>query len=249
MRNLSFRWKLIISQRTTPTCSGFIYIPRSQQSMQPVAMDEINSGFLAPISLNNKGAELLSQGKIQESQVMFKTALARLKAITSALQKHPTRNTRTEKVDFHYLTPMPMQVDSEAFIFKRPIKVMETKGLVTCDVVVLDISCAVMFNINLTFHAQALEESQHNTKAIMAWMVALKLRRFRRNATTLFDLGLLNNIAQLYVEKIAYGRAMHYFAKVANILIHQDSSELDAVELDGFMRGVLWRPPTCAHVA
>jgi hypothetical protein len=220
--------------------------------MQHVAMNAIKPGFLAPtIRLNNMGAELLLQGKIQESQVLFKTALQRLKAITIELQNCPVRNTKSVKVDFKYLTPMPMQVDLEAFVFKRPIQmIMEKKELETYSVVVFDISCAVMFNMTLAFHAQGLKESRHLSKAITGYVVALKLRRFRRNATTkLIDLGLLNNIAQLLVEKIAYGRAMFYFAKMANLLIHQDNSELNAVELEGFMRGVLWRPPTCAHVA
>ncbi|KAI2489737.1 hypothetical protein MHU86_24845 [Fragilaria crotonensis] len=209
-------------------------------------MDAFSSVFLVPISLNNMGAEFLSQGKIQESQVIFQMALQRLKAITIALQKHPVRNTKSMKVDFHYLTRMPMQVDSETFIFKRPIQLMETKEVETYSVVILDVSCAVMFNLTLSFHAQGLNESQRLSKAIMGYMVALKLRRFRRNA---FDLGLLNNIAQLHVEKISYGGAIHYFSKVANLLNRHDNSELDAVELDGFMSGVLWRPPTCAGVA
>ena len=211
-----------------------------------------NAGYLLPIRLNNKGAELLSQGKLLESRVLFIKALTCTKIITIALQKHPPRITKPVRMEYHFLTTIPTCIDSEAFMFKRPIQILEKKELEHCKAMAGDIASAVIFNVSLGFHCQGLQESQHLTKAINGYEIALNLRKHKKRAVSkLFDLGLLNNIAEVHLERSAYESAVPYFANMAYLLKQQDNVELlvDQAELDGFTTGAIWRVPMCAHVA
>ena len=209
-----------------------------------------NLGYLVPIRINNKGAELLSLGKIQESRVLFVRALKFTKMITIALQKFPPRSCRCERLEYHFLTPMPTELDSEAFMFKRPIQMLERMELEDCKALAGDIASAIIFNVSLGFHTQGLKDSPHLQTALNGYEIALGLRKRRKlSASKLLDLGLLNNIAEVHLEKSAYESAVPYFANVAYLLKHQDNTDLDEDDLDGFTTGALWRVPTCAGVA
>ncbi|KAI2509047.1 hypothetical protein MHU86_5295 [Fragilaria crotonensis] len=116
-----------------------------------------NSGYLVPIRINNKGAELLSQGKIQESRLLLVRALKFTKMITIALQKFPPRSTKCVRLEYHFLTPIPTEIDSEAFMFKRPIQMLEKMELEDCKALAGDIASAIIFNVSLGFHIQALK--------------------------------------------------------------------------------------------
>ena len=208
------------------------------------------SGYVLPIRLNNKGAELLSQGKIHESRVLFIKALSYTKIATVAFQKHPPRVKTSVRLEYHFLTPMSIEIDSEAFVFKRPVQMLEKKELEDCKAMAGDIASAIVFNVSLGFHFQGLQESQYLTKAMDGYKIALDLRKHRnRTVSKLLDLGLLNNIAEVHLERCAYESAAPYFANIAYVLKEQDNDELDKAELDGFTAGALWRVPMCAHVA
>lgn len=209
-----------------------------------------SSGYLVPIRINNKGAELLSQGKIQESRMLLIRALKFTKMITVALQKRPPRRTKSTTLEYHFLTPMPTEIDSEAFMFKRPVQILEKMELEDCKAMAGDIASAIIFNVSLGFHSQGLRDSQHLKKALSGYEIALDLRKQRRRSVSkLLDLGLLNNIAEVHLERSAYESAVPYFANMAYLLKHQDNSDLGEDELDGFTTGALWGVPTCAGVA
>ena len=218
--------------------------------IQAVPMSSNNPNFLLPVRLNNMGAELLSQGKIQESQVHFIKALHYMKVIGITLRDKHQRNHKSMSYDFHFLSPMPMDVDAESFVFKRPIQMKERKELEKIDDIVADVTCSIVFNMTLGVHAQGIKKSKLLTKAVKGYSVALDLRKRRERASSrLLDLGLLNNIAQVHLEMVAYTRAIPYVIKVASLLLHHENSELDAADLDGFISVALWRAPMCAQVA
>ncbi len=209
-----------------------------------------SSGYLVPIRINNKGAELLSQGNIQESRVLLIRALKYTKMITVALQKHPPRKTKVVTLEYHFLAPMPTEIDSETFMFKRPVQLLEKMELEDCKAMAGDIASAIIFNVSLGFHSQGLRDSQHLKKALSGYEIALDLRKQRRRSVSkLLDLGLLNNIAEVHLERSAYESAVPYFANMAYLLKHQDNTDLGVDELDGFTMGALWGVPTCAGVA
>ena len=104
--------------------------------------------------------------------------------------------------------------------------------------------------MTLGFHARGIKESKHLAKALKGYSVALDLRKRRRQTSSrLLDLALLNNIAQVHLETVAYESATPYLAEMAYLLIRSEYSELDAVDFDELMRGALWRAPMCAQVA
>jgi hypothetical protein len=209
-----------------------------------------SSGYLVPIRINNKGAELLSQGKIQESRVLLIRALKYTKMITVALQKRAPRRTKLVTLEYHFLTPMLTEIDSEAFMFKRPVQILEKMELEDCKAMAGDIASAIIFNVSLGFHSQGLRDSQHLKKALSGYEIALDLRKQRRRSVSkLLDLGLLNNIAEVHLERSEFESAVPYFANMAYLLKHQDNTDLGEDELDGFTTGALWGVPTCAGVA
>ncbi|KAI2504771.1 hypothetical protein MHU86_9707 [Fragilaria crotonensis] len=135
-------------------------------------------------------------------------------------------------------------------MFKRPIQMLEKMELEDCKALAGDIASAIIFNVSLGFHIQALKDSQHLKTALNGYEIALGLRKQRkRSASKLLDLGLLNNIAEIHLERSAYESAVPYFANVAYLLKHQDNTDLDVDDLDGFTTGALWQVPTCAGVA
>ena len=209
-----------------------------------------NSVYGLSVHLNNKGAELLSQGKILESRALFIKALGCTKCATIALGKHLSRRSKSETVCYHFLTPMVMEVDSETFIFKRPVQILENYVWKDCQGVVGDINSVLIFNMSLGFHAEGVKVSQRLAKALSGYKIAMGLRKHRGGAASrLLDMALLNNIAQVHVGTSSYESAALYFANMAFLLKHLDKKELDEVELDGFVSGALWRAPMCAHVA
>ena len=213
-------------------------------------MTAITSGYILPIRLNNKGAELLSQGKILESRVLFVEALNYTKSTTAELQKHLPRNKKAVTLQFHFLTPIPIAGDSEAFIFKRPVKLLEKKEVGDCMALAGNVTTAIVFNISLSFHVQGLTDSQLLKKAIAGYEILMSVRKHGRGAVNkLLDLGLLNNIAEIHLERSAYESATSYFTKLAFLLRHLNNVDLDVVELDGFMMGALWQVPVCAGAA
>lgn len=209
-----------------------------------------NSSYRLPVRLNNKGAELLSQGKVLESRELFAKALGCTKSTTIALAKHLSRHSKAETLDYHFLTPMLMEVESETFIFKRPAQILESCVWEDCHGVVGDIISVIIYNMSLGFHADGVKVSQRLSKALSGYNIALQLRRHRdRAGSRLLEVALLNNIAQVHVGYSAYENATRYFICMASRLKHLDRKELDDVELDGFLSGFLWRAPMCAHVA
>lgn len=210
-----------------------------------------NSLYRLPIGINNKGAELLSQGKIKESRVLLLNALQHAKKIAITLRNQLPRSiNKSDTVNFHFLTPIPLTVESETFVFTRPVQILEMKELVDCQAFAGEVTSAIVFNVSLGFHAEGLRESKQLAKALRGYEIALGLRQYRRRVTSpLLDMGLFNNIAHIHVEKSAYESAKRCFSNMVYLMKRLDKKELDEVDLCGFTSGALWLVPMCAPVA
>jgi hypothetical protein len=205
--------------------------------------------YLLPIRLNNQGAELLSQGKIKEARVILIKALNLTKLITIEHRKIPHRNERPT-IEYVWLSRMPLDTPPDTFVYQRPIQILEKKELAESKSLAADFTSAIVFNVSLGFHAQGLTSSRFLKKALHGYEISLELRKHRRRAPNrVLDLALLNNIAHVHVELSEYSSAKPYFQNVAYLLKHQNKKEMDAIELDGFTMGALWRQPSCAPVA
>ncbi|KAI2501469.1 hypothetical protein MHU86_12984 [Fragilaria crotonensis] len=129
-----------------------------------------NSLYRLPIGINNKGAELLSQGKIKESRVLLLNALQHAKKIAITLRNQLPRSiNKSDTVNFHFLTPIPLTVESETFVFTRPVQILEMKELVDCQAFAGEVTSAIVFNVSLGFHAEGLRESKQLAKALRGY--------------------------------------------------------------------------------
>jgi hypothetical protein len=216
-------------------------------------MAAYNSAYRLPICINNKGAELLTQGKIKESRVLLLNALQCAKKIAITLRRQNINKSdinQSETVDFHFLIPIPLAVESETFVFTRPVQILEMKELVGCQAFAGEVTSAIVFNISLGFHAEGIRESKQLAKALRGYEIALGLRQYRRRVTSpLLDMGLFNNIAHIHVEMSAFENAWRCFSNMVHLMKRLDKTELDEVDLGGFQSGALWLLPTCAPVA
>ena len=221
---------------------------KSQQESRLVTN---NSPYHLPICINNKGAELLSQGKIHESRVLLFDALQNAKKIAITLRRQLTRNiNKSDTLDFHFLTPIPLTVESETFLFTRPIQILEMKELAGRQAIAGEVTSAIVFNVSLGFHAEGLRESKQLAKALRGYEVALGLRQYRSRVTSpLLDMGLFNNLAHIHVERSEYDSAKRCFSNMVYLMKRLDKTALDEVDLGGFTSGALWQVPTCAPVA
>jgi hypothetical protein len=211
-------------------------------------MSQMN--YLVPIRLNNKGAELLSRGKIKEARVFIVKAMHLTKLITLSLLKLPQRNETSVTVEYHFLSRIPLNVAPESFIFQRPVQIVERKELGESKSLAVDFSTAFIFNLSLSFHIQGLKSSNLFKKALYGYECALDVRKIRkRTSSRLFDLGLLNNIGHIHLEMSNYESAKPFFNNIAHLLKHHNQDDMDAIELEGFTMGALWRIPSCAPSA
>jgi tetratricopeptide (TPR) repeat protein len=211
--------------------------------------------YLIPIRLNNKGAELLSQGKVKEGRQMIAKALNLTKLITienrKKFTKEDLRKEARPNVEYIWLDRIGVPVRPHTFIYRRPIRIIENADFAQCRGLAAHFTTAIVFNVSLAFHIEGQQCSRLLQKALHGYQIALDLRKHkrRRKNTLLLDMALLNNMANIYQEQSDYKEARRYFCNLAVLMKLQNKDELDSVDVDGFTDSALWRQPSCAPVA
>lgn len=212
--------------------------------------------YLVPIRLNNKGAELLTQGRIKEARQHIAKALHLTKLITIEKRKLDAGGSykriveRRASVEYIWLDRVCLSSLPSTFLFRRPIQIIEDLKFADCRSLAPHLTTAVVFNISLAFHIEGLQSSRLLKKALHGYRIALDLRKHkRRTKNTLLDVALLNNMANIYEEQSDYSDAKRYFMNMTILMKYQNKDELDSIDVDGFTDSALWRQPSCAPVA
>lgn len=207
------------------------------------------TNYLHAIALNNKGAELLEKGRIKEARLLLVKALNLTKLITIEKRKHPKQRCDLT-LEYRWLDRIDMMAPPNTFIYQRPIQIVEKPELADCRALAADFTSAIVFNVSVAYHLEALTCSKLLKKALHGYEIALDLRKGkRRTRCALLDLAIINNIAHVHVEQSDFANANRFFVNLALLLRGQRKEDLDAIDVDGFTMGALWRHPSCAPVA
>eukprot|EP00545_Synedropsis_sp_CCMP1620_P010018 CAMPEP_0119003746 /NCGR_PEP_ID=MMETSP1176-20130426/741_1 /TAXON_ID=265551 /ORGANISM="Synedropsis recta cf, Strain CCMP1620" /LENGTH=202 /DNA_ID=CAMNT_0006955371 /DNA_START=62 /DNA_END=667 /DNA_ORIENTATION=- len=200
--------------------------------------------YMTPIRLNNKGAELLSQGRAREARVLIAKALNLTKLITVEKWKLPMDNARNDKcpaVEYLWLERVSLSTLPHTFIYRRPIQIIENPEFADRRSLAAHFTTAIIFNVSLAFHIEGLQSSRLLHKAMHGYRIALGLRKHkRRTKSTVLDMALLNNMASIYEEQSDYSGAQRYFMNLVLVMKHQDKDELDSIDVDGFTDSAMW---------
>jgi hypothetical protein len=245
----------------------------SKTSLLP-SISQVTMSYLVPVRLNNEGAELLSRGRIKDGRAHLITALNLAKSATVGHQQQQSDDSafRSLKqsdssgsddiIKYQWLNRMNhiQEVGTvETFVFERPIQILEHPSLENPPSLafVTDISCAIIFNIALSLHAEFLATMNSNLliEAIKSYKIVFGMRGARArkdmqgsNRNALLDLALFNNLGHVHVEQSDFNKAAKYFRNMLRFL-HLSQRDINVEDFVGFVTGARWQPPVCAPAA
>jgi hypothetical protein len=216
----------------------------------------IAMSYLSPVRLNNKGAEFLSQGKIQEARQVLTHALNLTKKLTVEYRKRGkvAIDRRRSPASFHWLNRLDIHAPADdSFVYRRPLTIVEFPNAADYQGLAADLTCVIVYNISISNHVHGLSTTDSGLlqRALHGYDIIQQLRNRPCGVSPnpLLDMALANNMIHLYSEQCDYVMAKRSVSQLVQLLKQERPKECDDTDVYGFFTAGMWRQPTCAASA